>query len=249
MSFGINQSTNRTLNKTNNSSLLAQTLFNPQNQLVFEHTQSTPIIDTLINTSSLNDYTMSTNTIASGNHTKSQTTVTQPEAIILQTNGAVITDDILLQLQEQVGEGKQIYVLNTEDDDNVQYLIVDKDADISAILQDPSIFQSNGNTAIGIVQQQQPQAQQQQPQQQFIIVQNNPISVEQIINETSATSVVMPQAHHVAYNNQNTNKLLQNNNHYNNNKNTNSYNSQMQCKLFVCFFNLRISDRVIQHKK
>jgi hypothetical protein len=239
MSFGLNHTTNRSLNKTNNTSLLAQTLFNPQNQLVFEQTQSTPIIDTLINTSSLNDYTMSTTTTTNTNpiNNKCQPVVTQPEAIILQTNGAVMTDDILLQLQEQVGDGKQIYVLNTEDDDNVQYLIVDKDADISAILQDPSIFQSNGNTAIGIVQQQQqqqtqpvPQQQQHHQQQQFLVVQNNPISVEQIINETS-TGLIMPQSHQLSYNsNQNTNKLLQSNNHYNN-KNMNSYNSQMQCRL------------------
>ncbi len=109
--------------------------------------------------------------------TQQQQTTT--DAIIVQSNSSVVSDEFIMQLQEQFGgDNKQIYILNNNqvlnqsnsgqsnsNGDNsqpnqIQYLIVDKDVDINVILQDPSIFnQTNMNSG----QQQQVQ---QQPQQQ-----------------------------------------------------------------------------------
>jgi len=127
-----------------NNSILAQTLFNPNNQILFENNNHQ-------HSSTLDNYS-NKNSVANPQQTHHQphsATAIQAtsEALIVQSNSNVVSDEILQQLHEQIGEGKQIYVLNSEDDDNVQYLIVDKDTDISAILQDPSIFQTVAATS------------------------------------------------------------------------------------------------------
>lgn len=94
---------------------------------------------------------------------QSSGTATTTDAVIIQSNSNVVTDEFLQQLQEQFGgENKQIYILNTNNsgtsltsvntdsssaslssnntNSQIQYLIVDKDVDINLILQDPSIF-------------------------------------------------------------------------------------------------------------
>jgi hypothetical protein len=86
---------------------------------------------------------------------------TTTDALIINSNSNVVSDEIILQLQEQFGDSKQIYILNTSNASNtptatsalsssnssnasstIQYLIVDKDVDINLILQDPNIFQN-----------------------------------------------------------------------------------------------------------
>lgn len=95
------------------------------------------------------------------------------EAFIVNSNSNIVTDEVLMQLQEQFGDSKQIFILNsgtnsvstasgsvvnglahsggtsssngpTGSSNNVQYLVVDKDVDINIILQDPNILQHCG---------------------------------------------------------------------------------------------------------
>lgn len=202
-----------------NNSILAQTLFNPNNQILFEnHHHPTQQSHTDYSKQQQQQQphqmhqahapTSTTSTAAT-----SSLGVTS-EALIVQSNSNVVSDEILQQLHEQIGEGKQIYVLNSEDDDNVQYLIVDKDTDISAILQDPSIFQaaaaaSSGTLATGhhdtLLAAGDLNAQM-QPQQQYIIMQDNGIEHADsqynvaVANGKMAQAPV-PNSHHIAGNN------------------------------------------------
>lgn len=82
------------------------------------------------------------------------TTAATTDALILNSNSSVVSNELVAQLQEQYGDGKQIYILNTPSSDTgatVQYLIVDRDVDVNVILQDPT-FQ-----AASAAQQQQQQ--------------------------------------------------------------------------------------------
>lgn len=96
------------------------------------------------------------------------------DALIVNSNSTTVSDEIILQLQEQFGSSKQIYILNSSTNSlissstlisnqtisynqPVQYLVIDKDVDINLILQDPTIFNQ---------QHHQPQEKQVQPPQQ-----------------------------------------------------------------------------------
>jgi hypothetical protein len=96
------------------------------------------------------------------------------DALIINSDSSVISQDIINQLQEQFGDNKQIYIINSSNNSvaatagtggingttngsssnavalapaNVQYLVVDKTVDINLLLQDP---------AFQLQQQQQP---------------------------------------------------------------------------------------------
>ena len=97
------------------------------------------------------------------------------DAFILNSNSNLVSDDILLQLQEQFGDSKQIYIINSSNnsisslnhsttanlsnisansvDNNIQYLVVDKDVDINSILQDPNLFQNGANSILPLAPQ------------------------------------------------------------------------------------------------
>ncbi|CAF0805997.1 unnamed protein product [Brachionus calyciflorus] len=120
---------------------------------------------------------------------------TTTDALIINSNSTTVSDELILQLQEQFGDSKQIYILNTANNsvsssssynnstnnntNTIQYLIVDKDVDINAILQDPSIFQN------------QQQAVTNQPTQQV----NNQNHVTTPIQTKS--QIQQPQNHHL----------------------------------------------------
>jgi hypothetical protein len=92
--------------------------------------------------------------------TVSSSNLITTDALIVNSNSNLVSDDILLQLQEQFGDSKQIYILNSSNQSlissnsyanssnnqlghqhqPIQYLVVDKDIDINVILQDPNIF-------------------------------------------------------------------------------------------------------------
>lgn len=91
-----------------------------------------------------------------------QQTPGSTDALIINSNSNVVSEEIVLQLQEKFGDSKQIYILNTSStsttataagasgtntasgsvNGSIQYLVVDKDVDINLLLQDPSIFQA-----------------------------------------------------------------------------------------------------------
>jgi len=155
-------------------------------------------------------YQTATNASSSAQAAANATTT---DAIIIQSNSNVVTDEFIQQLQEQFGgENKQIYILNTNNtsgntsltsvnsntsiasennntlnatnnNSQIQYLIVDKDVDINLILQDPSIFNQN----------QQP-IQQQQQQQQQINMELPPKQIKsQLTQRTTTTSAAVAQ--------------------------------------------------------
>ena len=78
------------------------------------------------------------------------------DALIINSNSNVVSEEILLQLKEQFGDNKQIFILNSSNNSisasshspsslissatPIQYLIVDKDIDINTILQDQTLF-------------------------------------------------------------------------------------------------------------
>ena len=86
-----------------------------------------------------------------------QQTPMTTDALIINSNSNIVSEEIILQLKEQFGENKQIFILNSSNNSisastssnlhasassaaPIQYLIVDKDIDINTILQDPNIF-------------------------------------------------------------------------------------------------------------
>ncbi|RNA09955.1 hypothetical protein BpHYR1_022169 [Brachionus plicatilis] len=102
------------------------------------------------------------NVMVSTNNPSQPQGQTTTDALIINSNSTVVSDELILQLQEQFGDTKQIYILNTSNNsvssssaynsssnnntNTIQYLIVDKDVDINAILQDPAIFQNQTNS-------------------------------------------------------------------------------------------------------
>jgi hypothetical protein len=105
------------------------------------------------------------------------------DALIINSNSSIVSDEILMQLQEQFGDSKQIYILNSLNNSvsslnnsnnnsnqstsinasnlslnnsnqtpTIQYLVVDKDVDINALLDDPNLLQhtnaNNMNTTV-----------------------------------------------------------------------------------------------------
>lgn len=118
------------------------------------------------------------------------------DALIINSNSNVVSEEILMQLKDQFGDNKQIYILNTSNNSvstssslqnstsannaPIQYLIVDKDIDINTILQDPSIF---SHTQPPQVQQTQPQ--QVQHQQSLSTILNN--NIKGIVSGSSST--------------------------------------------------------------
>ena len=96
-----------------------------------------------------------------------QTPQMTTDALIINSNSNVVSEEILIQLKEQFGDNKQIFILNSSNNSisasssstalissttPIQYLIVDKDIDINTILQDPNIFnQTNLNQKYFII--------------------------------------------------------------------------------------------------
>lgn len=116
-------------------------------------------------------------TSLNNNNTASSGATNTTDALIINSNSTVVSDELILQLQEQFGDSKQIYILNTSNNsvssssaynsntnasntanntNTIQYLIVDKDVDINAILQDPSLFQNQQTSLTNQTHQQQP---------------------------------------------------------------------------------------------
>ena len=121
------------------------------------------------------------------------------DALIVNSNSHLVSDDIILQLQEQFGDTKQIYILNSSNNSlissssynnsnslqpsnqPVQYLVVDKDVDINLILQDPNIFNQAFNTNTNNNQSQQ-------------IRQNNMNKNTPCITPTTSSSINTPSS-------------------------------------------------------
>lgn len=101
------------------------------------------------------------------NHSAKQaaTNGSSTDALIINSNSNVVSEEIVTQLQEQFGDSKQIYILNTNNNGgSIQYLVVDKEVDINVLLQDPSILQASASASAATATSQSQPQQQQQPQ-------------------------------------------------------------------------------------
>ena len=157
-------------------------------------------------------------------NTKQQTSLNNAssDALIINSNSSVVSDEVLQQLQEQFGgDNKQIYIFNTNSQQSnsqepnnsstnqVQYLILDKNVDINVFLQDPNIVNQLNQSAAQVQQQQQP------------------IPTSNVTNFQESNNI----KNKIVYNNNNTQqtRLIQNNNVVNNTNinNTTLSNSQL----------------------
>jgi hypothetical protein len=153
-------------NQYSNSSLQNQFIFAPSDQI---GSIGETVEGVVAGPTSTIDESLTRNTESINNNTNSTTPI-QSEAFIFKSTSSIVSDEILMQLNQQFNsDNKQIFILNITDSGNckatnsnihnqnmksilnddsnianntnpIQYLVVDKNVDINMILQDPNIF-------------------------------------------------------------------------------------------------------------